>query len=243
MSHGFFATIFYIPLYNALVWLIDILPGHPAWVAVVLLTVIIRFVLYPLSKSSIKTQILMKQIEPEIQKIREKITDKAEQGRKTLELYRSKGINPFAGFLLLLIQLPIVFGLYKVFSSGLPKIDTTLLYSFVAVPESVAMSFFGLDLASAPLRIVLAILAVITQFIQINLALPKVTRKEGGTFQNDLAYSMNMQMRYILPLIMFPIAYISAVIALYLITTNIFMTAQEIFVKRRMERQLNATNK
>jgi membrane protein insertase Oxa1/YidC/SpoIIIJ len=47
---------------------------------------------------------------------------------------------------------------------------------------------------------------------------------------------MNVQMRYILPLIMFPIAYISSVIALYLITTNLFMTAQELFVKRKMER-------
>jgi YidC/Oxa1 family membrane protein insertase len=238
MSHGFFATIFYIPLYNALIWLITILPGHPVWIAVVLLTIIIRFVLYPLSKSSIKTQILMKQIEPEIQRIREKVKDKAEQGRQTLELYRSKGINPFAGFFLLLIQLPIVFGLYKVFSSGLPKIDATLLYPFIHAPETIPMVFFGIDLVSAPLRIIFAILAVVTQFIQINLSLPKVQKKAGGTFQNDLAYSMNMQMRYVLPLIMFPIAYISAVIALYLITTNVFMTAQEIFVKRKMERAL-----
>jgi membrane protein insertase Oxa1/YidC/SpoIIIJ len=86
--------------------------------------------------------------------------------------------------------------------------------------------------------VVLAILAVITQFIQINLSLPKVVKKAGGSFQTDLAHSMNVQMRYIFPLIMFPIAYISSVLALYLITTNLFMTAQELFVKRKLEKQI-----
>jgi YidC/Oxa1 family membrane protein insertase len=243
MSHGFFATIFYIPFYNAFVYLTNVLPGHAAWLAVVLLTLIIRFVLFPLSKKSIRTQLLMKQIEPEIQKIKENVKDKNEQGKQTLDLYRKRGVNPFAGFFLVLIQLPILIGLYRVFRSGFPKIDFSLLYSFVHAPASVSMMFLGADLlVSIKLRFILAILAVITQFIQINLSLPKVTRKENASFQHDLAYSMNMQMRYILPLIMFPIAYISSVIALYLVTTNLFMTAQELFVKRKMEAKFKAVN-
>jgi YidC/Oxa1 family membrane protein insertase len=241
MSHGFFATVFYIPFYNAFVFLVNILPGQSAWLGVVILTLVIRFILFPLSKAAIRTQLSMKQVEPELKAIREKVKDRNEQGKQTLELYRKKGINPFAGFFLVLIQLPILIGLYRVFRSGLPKIDPTILYGFVHTPGSISMSFFGANLlTSIPLRITFAILAVITQFIQINLSLPKVTRQQGGSFQNDLAYSMNVQMRYILPLIMFPIAYISSVIALYLITTNLFMTAQELFVKRKMERQLTS---
>jgi YidC/Oxa1 family membrane protein insertase len=241
MISGFFTTVFYIPFYNAFVFILNILPGHGAGLAVILLTLIIRFVLFPLSKKSIRTQILMKQIEPEVQKIKEKYKDNnAEQGKKMLELYREKGINPFAGFLLILIQLPILIGLYHVFQSGFPNVDTTILYGFVQAPTAISMQFLGFDLlTSTPLRLILAILAVITQFIQINLSLPKSKKATGPTtFQQDLAHSMNIQMRYIFPLIMFPIAFISSVIALYLITTNIFMTAQELFVKRKMVRNL-----
>ena len=237
MLHQFFATLFYIPIYNVLIWLIDLMPGTSAGLAVVLLTIIIRTALFPLSKKSIKTQLQMKKIEPEVNAIKEKIKDKTEQGRRILALYKEKDVNPFAGFFLILIQFPILIGLYQVFISGLPKVDSSLIYSFVHIPNMISMQFLGVDLTSNVLKITLAILAVLTQFIQINLSLPKTTKKENASFQNDLAYSMNMQMRYIFPLIMFPIAIISAVIALYLVTTNIFMICQELFVKRKMAKK------
>jgi YidC/Oxa1 family membrane protein insertase len=240
MSHGFFATVFYIPFYNAFVFIVNLLPGHTAWIGVVLLTLLIRFVLFPLSKKSIRTQILMKKIEPEVQKIKDTVKDTQQQSLQTLALYKEKGVNPFAGLLLVLIQLPILIGLYRVFRSGLPHIDGSILYPFIHAAEPVSMHFFGTDLESKVLRIVFAIIAVVTQFIQINLSLPKSVKKAGpSSFQQDLAHSMNMQMRYIFPLIMFPIAYISAVISLYLITTNLFMTGQELLVKRKMEREMN----
>ncbi len=240
MEHGFFATVFYIPFYNAFVFIINLLPGHSAAWAVVLLTIIIKFVLFPLSKQSIRTQIMMKKIEPDVQKIKDTVKDTREQSMKILGLYKERGVNPFAGFLLILIQLPILIGLYQVFQSGLPQIDLTLLYSFVKAPAEVAMHLFGIGLDSKVLRVVLAIIAVVTQFIQINLSLPKSVKKAGpSSFQQDLAHSMNVQMRYIFPLIMFPIAYISSVIALYLITTNVFMTGQELLVKRKMEKEMN----
>jgi YidC/Oxa1 family membrane protein insertase len=230
-----FTTFFVKPIYNALVYIIDILPGHSAGLAVILVTILIRFILFPLAKKSIKTQLEMKLIEPDVQKIREQYKDKNEQGKKILELYREKGVNPFAGFLLVMIQLPILFALYRVFQSGLPTIKPELLYPFVPNPSSemISMFLFGLDLTQK--NIILAIIAVVTQFIQINLALPKSKKPSNGSFQQDLAHSMNVQMRFIFPLIMFPIAYISAVLALYLIVTNMFMTCQEIFVKRKME--------
>src|SRR4051812_19127613 len=101
MSHGIFATIFYIPVYNSLVFLINTIPGHNAGIAVILLTIIIRFILFPLSKSSIKTQLRMKQIEPEVQKLKIEVKDKQLQAQKLMQLYKEKEINPFAGFFLL----------------------------------------------------------------------------------------------------------------------------------------------
>lgn len=229
-----FSTLFYVPFYNALIFCINFLSFHNAGVAAVVLTLIIRIILFPLSKQAIKTQLQMKQVEPELKKIRETIKDKQEQAKQTMQLYKDRGVNPFASIFLLLIQLPILIGLYQVFRSGLPKINTAILYSFIAVPPTIHMSFLGISLVGN--SVLLAIIAVITQFIQLQLSLPKVKKSEKRSFQNDLAYNMNVQMKYIFPLIMFPIAYISPVIALYLITTNIFMTGQELFVRRKMER-------
>ncbi len=236
MNHGFFATIFYIPLYNALIFIIDLIPGHNVGLAVILLTVIIRFVLYPLSRSSIKTQLKMKEIETDLQALKKKYPDTQEQARQTMALYREKGINPFAGFLLLLIQLPILIALYQVFLIKWPKVSTDILYSFVHVPQAVAMNFLGVNLATHTVitGIILALIAVATQFIQINIALPKVKKAEVASFGNDLAYNMNMQSRYILPLILFPVAYAFPVIALYLITSNIFMIFQELYVRKTL---------
>jgi YidC/Oxa1 family membrane protein insertase len=235
MSHGIFATLFYIPLYNALIYLISIIPGHSAGLAVIVLTLLIKLILFPLSKKAIETQLQMKQIEPDLAKIKEKVTDKQEQARQTMQLYKDRGINPFASFLLLIIQFPILIALYQVFKSNLLKIDLTLLYGFVHSPQVVNMSLLSINIAQR--SVVLAILAVITQFIQLNISLPKTKKSDKPSFQNDLAHSMNFQMKYILPLILFPVALISSVIALYLLTSNTFMILQELVVRRRLAKR------
>lgn len=234
---SFFSIILYTPLYNALVFCIDFLSFHNAGLAIVVLTIIIRIVLFPLSRQAIKTQLQMKQVEPELQKIRDTIKDKQEQAKQTMRVYKERGVNPFASIFLLIIQLPILIGLYQVFRSSLPKIDAAILYPFIAAPTSVHMSILGISLIGN--SIILALVSVITQFIQLQLSLPKVKKSEKRSFQNDLAYNMNVQMKYIFPLILFPIAYISPVIAIYLITSNIFMTLQELFVRRRLAAQYN----
>jgi YidC/Oxa1 family membrane protein insertase len=233
MSHGFFATILYIPLYNALIGLIAIIPGHSAGLAVVVLTILIRFILLPLSRKMIKTQLLMKKIEPEVTKIKKDITDRQLQAQALMKLYKERDINPFSGLLLLIIQLPILIELYRVFRSGLPTIDPSILYSFIHAP-TVVMSFLGISLLQR--SVLLALIAVITQFIQTNLALPKPT-KSDGSFQSDLAKSMNTQARYIFPLVLFPIALISSVVALYLSASNIFMIFQELVVRKSLEKK------
>lgn len=233
-------TVFYLPLYNALVFLINMIPGRSAGLAVVALTVVIRAVLYPLSKKSIKTQILMKKIEPETQKIKEQIKDKQEQARAILALYKKNDINPFAGIFLVLIQLPILIALYQVFQSGLPAIKPEYLYGFIASPEVVSMSLFGIDLLQKSW--LLAVITAITQYVQINLSLPKTTKPKESSFQGDLAHSMNLQMRYFFPIVMFFIAYASSVLAIYLTTSNLLMTAQELFVKRKMQKQFEMSS-
>jgi YidC/Oxa1 family membrane protein insertase len=225
-----FSTIFYIPFYNAFVFIIGIIPGHSAGV---------RLILYPLSKQSIKTQLKMKQIEPEIAKLRTNVKDKQEQAKQMMQLYKERDIHPFSGILLLFIQLPILLGMYQVFRSGLPKLNASIIYSFIHAPAAVSMTFLGLSLLGT--SYILALFASFTQFIQFQLALPTPPKTDKRTFQTDLATSMNMQMKYVYPIILFFIAVISPVIALYFVTSNTFMILQEVFVRRRMAKKYTTT--
>lgn len=112
-------TTFYIPLYNGLIFLIGIIPGHSVGVAVIVLTVFIKLLLFPLSYKATKFQMEMKAHEGDIKKIKEQFkNDKQAQGRAILDFYKEKGLNPFAGILPLFIQIPIIIALYYVFFRG-----------------------------------------------------------------------------------------------------------------------------
>ncbi len=232
-----FHAYVYIPLYNALIGILDISPWVDMGIAVIVLTVLVKTLLFPLSLKAARTQRLMKELEEPMKELREKYKDDKEtQGRKLLELYKEKKVNPFSGFLTLFIQLPVILGLYFVFlKGGLPAVDASLLYSFIPSAENVNMLFLGLiDMAgkSAPL----AVLAGITQYFQAHYAIPpQGPRKENATFQDDFARSMYMQMKYILPIMIVGVAYVaSAAVALYWITSNIFAIGQEIYVKKKL---------
>lgn len=239
MQTGIFFTFFYQPLYNGLVFLMDVLPWIDAGVAVILFTVIVKLILFPLSRTSVRTQFLIKKYDKELKDIRETYkSDRQEQALQTMNFYKEKKINPFSSLLLLFVQLPIIFALYRVFTaSSLPAIDTLSLYSFVPQPELVKVYFLGLiDIASksAPL----AFLAALTSFYQIKFSLPPAnTTPSGNQFKDDFARSMRIQMQYVFPVFVAVLAYnFSAALALYWITSNLFMIGQEIYIKREMVR-------
>lgn len=239
MISDIFHTTVYVPLYNALIALLDIGPWVDMGIAVIVLTLIVKTAMYPLSLKAARTQRVMKDLEEQMKEIREKYKDnREEQGRKLLEMYRENNVNPFSSFLVLFIQLPVILGLYFVFlKGGLPAIDPTLLYSFVPEPgDVVSMHFLGLvDLTAK--NIPLAILAGITQHFQARFALPELApKKDNATFQEDFARSLQIQMKYVLPFVIMFVAYVaSAAVALYWITSNIFAIGQEIHVKKRVE--------
>ncbi len=234
---AFFSYI-YEPLYNGLVYLIDIVPGHDVGMAVILLTIVVKIILFPLSRQAIRTQAAMREIAPEIEAIKEKYKDKQEeQARAMFALYRERGIRPFSAFFLIFVQLPILFGLYWVFwKGGLPTIDTNLLYSFVPAPDIVDMKFLGgIDMSER--SVVLALLTGVTQYIYTRLSMgarkPRV-REDKPSFSTDLAHSFDLQARYILPLIFAGISYtLAAALPLYWATSNVFMIVQELIMGRR----------
>jgi YidC/Oxa1 family membrane protein insertase len=235
-----FHTLISKPLYNGLIFLIDHIPHADAGVAVVLFTIIIKFILFPLSRKSIVTQVQMKRMEPEMNAIKEKYkNDRQAQALHTMALYKEKGINPFSGILLIIIQLPILLALYSIFlKSGLPVVNTDMLYSFIAVP-TVSMEFLGI-INVAEKSLILALIAAIAQYVQLRYALPPVPPRPKDAkpdFKNDLARNMNWQMKYFLPVLIFYISYkFAGVVALYLIVSSLFTLGQELYVRRKIER-------
>lgn len=239
MISNIWHIVIYQPLYNLLVLLIDNLPGHSVGLSIIILTIIVKLLLFPLTTKSIHAQRQMKALEPELKGLKEQHGhDKQKLAEKTMLLYQEKGVTPFSGCLPMLVQIPVVIGLYWVFSRGLKVIDESVLYSFITVPSMFDMHFLVFDLAGK--SIFLALCAGGTQFIQTHIALnkqmqanPPPAKKRGNpSFQEDFARSMQMQMRYVLPLVVggFSMTLPSAV-ALYWAISNILSTIQELVTR------------
>ncbi|MCI0533478.1 YidC/Oxa1 family membrane protein insertase [bacterium] len=238
---SFFDAIFFNPLYNALIFLIDIVPWGDIGIAIIILTLVVKIILMPLSHKSVRTQAVMRNLEPELKKIREKYaSDKKKQAECTMELYKKHGVNPFGGCLLIIIQIPIILALYWVFLKGF-EIQEDILYSFVAAPETHNTLFLGLiDMEKKSL--LLALFAGISQYFQVRLSMPDTGEKGAASsskslnFQEEFAKSMRVQMKYGLPVFVAIIAYtISAAIALYWFVSNLFSIGHELYVRRKTE--------
>lgn len=238
MSYLYHALI-YTPLYNALILIFVLLPFADAGIAVIILTVLVRLVLYPLSKKAVVTQVRMQEIGPLLEEIKEKHKDnKEELAKKTLLIYKENKVNPFSSIFLLMLQLPIIFALYRIFlHAGFPNVDLSPLYSFVHAPLNINIMFLGL-LDITKKSVILAFLAAVSTYLQLKFASARANntpQSKTNSFGNDLAKTMQTQMKYVFPVIVFFIAYsISGVIALYWLTSNIFTIGQEIVVRRKL---------
>lgn len=234
-----FNTFIFNPLYNGLIFFIDIVPYADVGIAVILLTILVKVILFPLAHKVAHMQVRIKEITPKLEEIKEQYKDdRQEQTLKMMALYKEHNVRPFLSLLVVFIQIPIILGLYWVFfTGGLPEVRLDLLYPFIPAPETVNMNFLGL-IPMDGRSVVLALLAGITQFIHSYYALPKPKpRGENPSIKDDLAHSFHLQMKYVMPVIVVVISYtISAAIALYWATSNIFAIGQELLVRRQMKK-------
>src|SRR3989344_18786 len=223
--------ILYRPLFNALVFLTNFVPGHDMGVAIILLTAIVRIIIFPLTHRSLITQIKMKRLEPEINRIRSEYKNAEEQGKKMMELYREHGVNPLSGCFLLLIQLPVLIALYRLFWNGILA-GGVELYSFVVMPEAIKTVFLGLvDLGSS--NWTLAALAGLSQFLQMKLANPSLPQK-GTNVREEMTRALAIQSLYVFPVLIFFISIrFPAALPLYWTASNVFATVHEAIVRRR----------
>jgi YidC/Oxa1 family membrane protein insertase len=243
-------NLIFLPLYNGLVGIMDFIPGVDIGIAVIIFTIIIRLILFPLSKGSLLTQVRMKEIEPEVNKIKAKYADdKQTQALKVMELYKEKKIKPFSSILLLIIQIPILIALISVFYKIIPSVNPEFLYSFIGVPTAKA-TLLGLDLTQKSL--ILALITGVAQFLQLHFSVAVrqqniatlQTLKSGGKLDtaSQLSSSMNKQMKFFLPILAFVSVYwiipasfpqAAAIIAIYWSVSALFTLGQELYIKKR----------
>ncbi|MCC6199010.1 membrane protein insertase YidC [Candidatus Nomurabacteria bacterium] len=230
----FWNTVIYEPIYNALVFIAQHLTGGDVGLAVIGVTLIIRFALSPLSKKSIVGQYKMKALEPKIAAIKAKGLSKEEEAQETFTLYKEEKMNPFSGCLYILIQLPILFALYYVFMKGIYQPEH--LYPFLTT-EGLQNLFLGVIDITKPF-LPLAILAGITQAVQAFLTpRPPMPENRDG-FQAQFTKSLSLQTRFILPiLIVFIAKGLAAAVALYWTVANLFSIGQELYFRRTIRKE------
>lgn len=231
-----FIDFVYLPLYNLLTFFVDIIPGADLGLAVIAVTLFVRIVFLPVSLSAAKTQAVMQVIQPQLKEVREKHKkDPQLQAKEMMALYKEHDLKPFSSMLLMILQIPVIFGLFFVAKdAALYGIDPALLYSFVPFPEVITTLFLGaFSVATASLP--LAVLAGITQYAyaKYSVPVPKKKSAKDSSMQDEFGRAMALQMHYLFPFIIMFVAFASGAVALYLIASNVFMFAQHMFVKRK----------
>lgn len=175
------------PIFNLLVLIYSVIPGADFGLALIVLTIIIRFLMWPLVKSQLHQVKVMRKLQPELKKIKVKAKgNKQQEGAMMMELYKTHGVNPFRSIGILLVQLPIFIALYhviRIFTDRRDEIgnytysfleNIPVIHQIIADPSSFNEKLFNfIDLTehavgSNGINIVLILLALVaagTQFI------------------------------------------------------------------------------
>lgn len=232
-----FDILIYQPLYNTLIFFYNIVPGHDFGIAVILTTLVLKFLLIPLSKKQIESQKKMQELQPKIKELQQKHkNDKEKQTKAIMEFYKENKTNPFSGCLPLIIQLFFLIAIYRVIiniSEAGFMINPSDLYAFIPDPGAINHFFLSFMDLTKP-NYVLAFLSAIAQYYQTKMFFQKQNMspsKDAASTEPDFAAIMNKQMLYLGPGLTFFIgATFPAALALYWLFSTLFMIFQQMVI-------------
>lgn len=241
---NFFTTFFYQPIFNLLIFIYNNLSFQDLGISIVILIVIIKAALWPLSRKSIKSQKELQDLQPKLDELKIKYKDdKVGLSQATMDLYKDNKINPFSSCLPLLIQFPFLIAVFQVFKNEINgKLD--LVYSFISKPETVNMISFGFLDLSKP-NIYLAVLAGLAQFWQSRMMLAKQpTIKTEGAKDENMAAIMSKQMMYFMPVITIFIGLsLPGGLTLYWFFFTLLTVAQQLITFNKKNKETKDSNK
>ncbi len=249
---SFFNTILVWPIINVLVavykGLIFVNFPFALGFAIIILTIIIRFVLYPLTASQLKASKKMQDLNPHLTNLKNKHKgDSKTLQQETMKLYKAHGVNPAAGCLPVIIQLPIIWGLYtalqQIAQLGPDVINKIVYFDALKLTRQWDPNFFGVSLGSNPSQLITSIgpvilivplLTALFQFIQSKMMFSKpkaqegLVKKEEKKKNDDFASVFQSQAMYIFPIMIGFFSYTFPVgLSLYWNTFTIFGIAQQ----------------
>ena len=261
------------PIFNLLIGLYSVIPGGDFGVSLIIFTIIVRFALFPLVKKQLHQTQAMKKLQPELARIkREAKGNRQLEGMQMMELYKKHGVNPFRSIGILLIQLPIFIALYHVIQIFTLHRDQIAKYTYsfmeniepikqlIAQPNHFNEKLLGVvDLTKAAItntgidwiRIGLAVVAAITQYVMSKQTMPHAEPKKGlrqlmaevadgkQADQAEMNAIVMNKMIKVLPFMMFFIMIsVPGALALYYAVSNLVAMAQQAYLLRQDEEEL-----
>ncbi len=235
-----FDAVIYEPIFNALLFIQKSLPGHDMGLAIILVTLLIKGILYVPSLAAIRSSRQLQTLQPKLRALQVKHKDNREAlAKEQMLLYKDSKVNPLSSCLPILIQLPILIGLYQVFFNGLKIGDNGILIQtqldhiygsmrdyFAATPINTLFLNF-VDIAKNH-NVFLAGLAGISQFWQSKMLVAPKEPKTPEARDEAMTSTMNRQMTYIFPVITLIFTYnLPAGLGLYWVTSTVFTIAQQ----------------
>ena len=239
-----FNLIFSFPILNGLLLLYRLFGDFG--LSIIVLTIIIKLILFPLTIQQLKSMKATQALQPQMAEIKKKYAkDQQAQAMATQALYKEYGVNPLAGCLPLLIQLPVLYGMFNAFNSVLRYTGKTplehinqLIYPFLphfATMPNLNLTWFTFlnahwyfPLSQADPTHILPILAGLATFIQLRMSQPKTN---NAVASNDPTQQSMKTMQYVMPLITVFFGWtFPAGLALYWTVSSIFQAVQQYFV-------------
>ncbi len=224
-----FNTFLSEPLLNVLIFFYNTIALKDLGLAIIFLTILIRLILFPVFQKSARHQKEMQAIQPKIKKIQETHKgDREKQAQAMMAVYKEHKLNPFSGFLLLLVQIPILISLYHVFAKSLNSDSLVGLYNFISRPAELNYSFLGL-ISLAESNIFIVGLAAILQYWQGKLSLPKLEAGQALT----AAEKMGRNMVFIGPILTVVILFnLPSALGLFWLVSSLFSVGQQLIINR-----------
>ncbi len=250
-----FHSLLFVPMINILVAvykaLIFVHVPFALGFSIIILTIIIRFVLYPLTASQLKASKKMQELNPHLSRLKEKHKNDAKTlQQETMKLYKEHGVNPAAGCLPVIVQLPIIWALYATLQQIVhmtPATVNKIVYSDVLkISKQWDPNFFGVSLATNPSHLfnaadsrtwfilIVPLLTALFQFIQSKMLFAKPPQptelvKDIEKKKNeDFATAFQSQSLYIFPLMIGFFSYTFPIgLSLYWNTFTIFGIIQQ----------------
>jgi len=228
------------PFLNFLIFIASVLPGHSLGVAIIILTLVVKFLLWIPTQHSLEGQKKMQKAQPLLDEIRRKYKDDPKRMQEeTMRVWKEHGINPFQSCLPLLIQMPVLIGVFYVVRDGsVLALSQHLVYPFYQhIDWTFGTTFLGLNLLESNAYL-FAPLLVIMQFIQMKLtfAAAKKKREQSGKPASTGDASQQLQqkmMLYGLPLMIGVFAFqFPAAVSLYWGVSTLFAIGQQMVVNR-----------